>query len=212
MTGGVHAFVQDTHDVDAVSGFAEIDGVAFDVAPPITGPDVIAGRGAVGRFGQDGKCRHQSVDIALRLIDIPGFDGGLPDIFQVLFRPWAERYSAMRPFHPEFEGLGVERAGGTAGFGLDQRGTDGVDFGRPFLFAADQVADDFAVVGIMAVVDLGLDPGVLLAGNGDGLAHACHDRACGDRHTIDAILHRIGRLAMGRSARMSHALFQPSLS
>jgi hypothetical protein len=68
----------------------------------------------------------------------------------------------------------IERLRFAAAFARDQRTTYGFDFRAAFLLAADQVADQLAVVGESAGVDLGSDPTILLVGYGDGFSDGRH--------------------------------------
>ena len=81
----------------------------------------------------------------------------------------------MRRRHPRLERLQIEGLRCAAVFALDQRCTQRIQLPRALLFAANQIADAFAVVGVMPRLNLGLDPAVLLVGEGDGFAHGGHD-------------------------------------
>ena len=84
-----------------------------------------------------------------------------------------------------FERCKIERFRLSALLALDQGVPDRLDFKAALLFALDEVADRFAVVGIVARFDLRSDSRVLLLGQCDGLAHRCH----ADLHIFD---HTIG--------------------
>jgi hypothetical protein len=73
------------------------------------------------------------------------------------------------------EGAGIEGLWLPAGFTFNQRRADGLNVGATFLFASDEIADVFAVVGIVPSVNLRFNPTVLLVGQSDGLAHGSHD-------------------------------------
>ena len=60
-------------------------------------------------------------------------------------------------------------------FALHQGLAYGLDFSAALLLAADQVADQLAVVRESASMYLGADPAVLLVGYGDGFAYGRHD-------------------------------------
>lgn len=70
---------------------------------------------------------------------------------------------------------GVQRL--LAGAAVETLGYRGAQRGQPVLLrlvAPDQIADIFAVVGIFAAGDLGLDPDVLALAQDDGLADGGH--------------------------------------
>jgi len=76
--------------------------------------------------------------------------------------------------HAPLEFASIERSRLSAGFAFNQRSADGLDFAAAFLLAPVQVADSFAVIGVMPGVDLCFDPGILSFGLGNGLGHGSH--------------------------------------
>jgi hypothetical protein len=70
----------------------------------------------------------------------------------------------------------VERLRLATALALHQGSAHGLDFSAALLLAADQVADQLAVVRESAGVYLGADPAVLLVRYGDGFAYGRHDR------------------------------------
>lgn len=85
------------------------------------------------------------------------------------------RYSGTHGQHPLLEGSSIEGSWFPAGLTFNQRSANGFNFGATLLFAPDQVADAFAVVGVMSSVNLRFNSGVLLVGQSDGLAHGAQD-------------------------------------
>src|SRR5262245_188543 len=85
------------------------------------------------------------------------------------------RYSAMLRIHPAQKAVKIEGSRLAALLALDQGLPDRVDFKAPLLLAPNEIADRLAVIGILAGFDLRGDPGVLLVGEGYGLAHRSHD-------------------------------------
>jgi hypothetical protein len=80
--------------------------------------------------------------------------------------PWGQ--------HPLLECGDIERCRLPAGFAFNQRCTYGLDLSAALLFPLDQVADVFAVVGVVSGVDLSLNPFVLLVRQRNCLAHGSH--------------------------------------
>lgn len=81
----------------------------------------------------------------------------------------------MRGRHPPLEGSSIEGAWFPARLAFNQHRANGLSFGATFLLAPDEVADAFAVVGVVPSANLRLNPTVLLVGQSDGLAHGAHD-------------------------------------
>lgn len=48
----VHAFVQDSHDSNAIAHWSKINDMVLDAGSPVTGPDVIAARRSQRCLGQ----------------------------------------------------------------------------------------------------------------------------------------------------------------
>ena len=69
----------------------------------------------------------------------------------------------------------IKRARFAAGLALKQGSTDGVYLCSALLLATNQVANILAVIGVMASLNLALDPSVLLVRNGDGFSYRCHE-------------------------------------
>lgn len=84
------------------------------------------------------------------------------------------RYSAMLSNFALLEGREVKTLRFAALLALDEGLADRLYFEATFLFTPDQVADCFAVVGVMAGSYLGGNPRILLFGKGDGLAYNGH--------------------------------------
>ena len=82
------------------------------------------------------------------------------------------------------EGREIEWLRLPAVLSLDQVGADGFGPGAAFLFAPDKVPDRFAAIDIMPRVNLGLDPAVLLASQGDGLAYGARASSGGMERMI----------------------------
>lgn len=76
----------------------------------------------------------------------------------------------MRSPHPLLERLRVKNLRRATFLAFDQGGAHRLQAGDTLLLPANQVADAFAVVGVMPRLNLGLDPAVLLVGEGDGFA------------------------------------------
>lgn len=68
----------------------------------------------------------------------------------------------------------VEPFGISALLAFDQSQPDGLGLEAALLFAPDQIADHFIVIGVKISSDLCRNPSVLLLGQCDGLAHRCH--------------------------------------
>lgn len=78
-------------------------------------------------------------------------------------------FSAMLSCNLVFEFIGIECARFAAFFAFDQLRSDRGNIELSGLSPADQVANVLTVTGKTARIDLGLDPGILLFGQGDGL-------------------------------------------
>src|SRR4030065_154223 len=103
------------------------------------------------------------------------------------------RYSAIRGEHFSRERARIEGFRFAAGLAFNQCGPQCLNLGTALLLAPNEIANIFAVVGVMPSVNLCLDPDVLLVGQGDGFAHGCHgvspqstSKVC-RTHTIGAV-------------------------
>jgi len=83
----------------------------------------------------------------------------------------------MRPQHSLFESISIEWPGGTTGFSFSKGCADGFQFSVSLLLSTDQIADIFAVVGVMSRFYLSFDPMVLLVSHGYGFSYGSHGRA-----------------------------------
>lgn len=86
----VHTIVQDTHDIDTVSHFSEIDDVTLYIAASVAQPDMIAGRRSVWRFGQFFKNGAQLVGVSVGLVDAPFLGRCSPNLFKVVLSGWRQ--------------------------------------------------------------------------------------------------------------------------
>jgi hypothetical protein len=68
VTCGIHAFMQDANDGDAVRRDAKVNHVVLNAAVAVAGANVFASWGAFGRFGQHLKCSSEGICIAVSLI------------------------------------------------------------------------------------------------------------------------------------------------
>jgi len=85
-------------------------------------------------------------------------------------------YSAMRAAELALEGACVEALGLPALFALDQRRANRLDLSTALLLSPNEITDVFAIVGVLAALDLRLDPIILLVSQRNGLADSCYGR------------------------------------
>src|SRR5208283_5773502 len=87
------------------------------------------------------------------------------------------RHSAMHAAKLTLEGVCIEALWLPALFTLDQGRANHFDLCAALLLSPNEITDVFAIVGVVATLDLRLDPVILLVRQRNGLADSRHDES-----------------------------------